>query len=191
MIDKPLVKAVGEENASYLTEKLRSVEGFPQAKVIFRDIMPLVSDPKAYHILLDALIATLPVPASDFDYVGGLEARGFLMGAPMADRLEKGFIPFRKSGKLPPPVLKEDYHLEYGISSVEVERNLIKPNSKVLIIDDLMATGGTAMSAARLVKRSHARVAGFCFFIELKGQGGRERLSGFPISTLIQFLEKA
>ena len=132
---------------------------------------------------MDALISTLPVQASDFDYVGGLEARGFLIGAPMADRLEKGFVAFRKDGKLPPPVLREDYQLEYGISSVEMEKNLI--------VDDLMATGGTAVSAARLVKRSHARVAGFCFLIELKGQGGRERLSGIPISTLIQFPEKA
>ncbi|MBO7717637.1 MAG: adenine phosphoribosyltransferase, partial [Aeriscardovia sp.] len=143
------------------------------------------------HILLDALVSTLPVQVSDFDYVGGLEARGFLIGAPMADRLGKGFVAFRKDGKLPPPVLREDYQLEYGISSVEVEKNLIKPNSKVLIVDDLMATGGTAVSAARLVKRLHARVAGFCFLIELKGQGGRERLSGIPISTLIQFPEKA
>ncbi len=190
MIDKSLVKAVGEENARYVMGKLRSVEGFPRPRVVFRDIMPLISDSKAYHILLDALVSTLPVQASDFDYVGGLEARGFLIGAPMADRLGKGFVAFRKDGKLPPPVLREDYQLEYGISSVEVEKNLIKPNSKVLIVDDLMATGGTAVSAARLVKRSHARVAGFCFLIELKGQGGRERLSGIPISTLIQFPEK-
>ena len=173
MIDKSLVKAVGEENARYLIGKLRSVEGFPRPRVVFRDIMPLIADAKAYHILLDALAATLPVPASDFEYVGGLEARGFLIGAPLADRLGKGFIPFRKNGKLPPPVLREDYQLEYGISSVEVEKNLIKPNSKVLIVDDLMATGGTAVSAARLVKRSHACVSGFCFLIELKGQGGR------------------
>lgn len=191
MIDKPLVKAVGEENARYLTDRLRSVGGFPQDRIVFRDIMPIISDARAYHILLDALVSTLPVPASDFDYVGGLEARGFLLGAPLADRLGKGFIPFRKSGKLPPPVLKEDYRLEYGISSVEVEKNLIRSNSKVLIVDDLMATGGTAVSAARLVKRSHACVAGFCFLIELKGQGGRERLSGLPASTLIQFLERA
>ncbi|MBQ1803923.1 MAG: purine phosphoribosyltransferase family protein, partial [Bifidobacteriaceae bacterium] len=105
--------------------------------------------------------------------------------------LGKGFVPFRKNGKLPPPVLREDYQLEYGISSVEVEKNLIEPNSKVLIVDDLMATGGTAVSAARLVKRLHAGVAGFCFLIELKGQGGRERLSGIPVSTLIQFPERA
>ena len=161
MIDKSLVKAVGEENARYVMGKLRSVEGFPRPRVVFRDIMPLISDSKAYHILLDALVSTLPVQASDFDYVGGLEARGFLIGAPMADRLGKGFVAFRKDGKLPPPVLREDYQLEYGISSVEVEKNLIKPNSKVLIVDDLMATGGTAVSAARLVKRSHARVVGF------------------------------
>ncbi|MBO6003668.1 MAG: adenine phosphoribosyltransferase [Aeriscardovia sp.] len=191
MTDKSLVKAVGEEAARYLMGKLRSVEGFPRPRVVFRDIMPLIADAKAYRILLDALQSTLPVSASDFDYVGGLEARGFLIGAPLADRLGKGFVPFRKNGKLPPPVLREDYQLEYGISSVEVEKNLIKPNSRVLIVDDLMATGGTAVSAARLVKRSRAKVAGFCFLIELKGQGGRERLSQIPISTLIQFPERA
>ena len=191
MTDKSLVKAVGEEAARYLMGKLRSVEGFPKPRVVFRDIMPLIADAKAYKILLDALQATLPVPASDFDYVGGLEARGFLIGAPLADRLSKGFVPFRKNGKLPPPVLREDYQLEYGISSVEVEKNLIRPNSRVLIVDDLMATGGTAVSAARLVKRSHAKVAGFCFLIELKGQGGRERLSQVPTSALIQFPERA
>ncbi|MBQ5762723.1 MAG: adenine phosphoribosyltransferase, partial [Aeriscardovia sp.] len=153
MTDKSLVKAVGEESARYLMGKLRSVEGFPRPRVVFRDIMPLIADAKAYRILLDALQATLPVPVSEFDYVGGLEARGFLIGAPLADRLGKGFVPFRKNGKLPPPVLREDYQLEYGISSVEVEKNLIRPGSRVLIVDDLMATGGTAVSAARLVKR--------------------------------------
>ncbi|MBQ5493454.1 MAG: adenine phosphoribosyltransferase [Aeriscardovia sp.] len=191
MTDKSLVKAVGEESARYLMGKLRSVEGFPRPRVVFRDIMPLIADAKAYRILLDALQATLPVPVSEFDYVGGLEARGFLIGAPLADRLGKGFVPFRKNGKLPPPVLREDYQLEYGISSVEVEKNLIRPGSRVLIVDDLMATGGTAVSAARLVKRLRAKVAGFCFLIELKGQGGRERLSQTPISTLIQFPERA
>ena len=191
MLDQPLVKAVGEENARYLMGKLRSTEGFPRPRVIFRDIMPLIADAKAYRILLDGLVSILPAPPSDFDYIGGLEARGFLIGAPLADRLGKGFIAFRKNGKLPPPVLREDYQLEYGVSSVEVEKNLIKPDSQVLIVDDLMATGGTAVAAARLVKRLRARVVGFCFFIELKGQGGRERLAGSPVSTLIQFPEKA
>ena len=191
MADKSLIKAVGEDDARYLMSRLRSVEGFPRPRVVFRDIMPLISDAKAYGILLSALQATLPIPESDFDYVGGLEARGFLIGAPLADRLHKGFIPFRKKGKLPPPVLREDYRLEYGVSSVEVEKNLIRPNSRVLIVDDLIATGGTAVSAARLVKKSRAKVAGFCFLIELKGQGARERLSQIPVSTLIQFPERA
>lgn len=177
--------AVGPENVKHLISKIRAIPDFPGKGIHFRDMMPVLTDPKAFAILNEAMIEALPVSADDFDYIGGLESRGFLVGAPMAARLKKGFLCFRKAGKLPPPTLSESYHLEYGQATIEIEEGLIPQGSRVLIVDDLLATGGTASAAARLTQRAGATVAGFSFAVELDGEGGRDKLSLAPVSTLI------
>lgn len=171
---------------NYLMSKFRTIHDFPGRGVTFRDIMPVLTDPKAFHLLIDAMIDALPISPDEFDYVGGLEARGFLVGAPLAYKLGKGFLPFRKLGKLPPPTLKQNYELEYGAATIEIEDHLLPEGSRVLIVDDLMATGGTAHAAQLLVERTGSSVAGFLFAIELEGQGGREKLSQKPVNVLMK-----
>lgn len=179
------LSAVGSENVSYLISKIRTIPDFPARGIHFRDMMPVLTDPRAFAILNDAMIEALPVPADEFDYIGGLESRGFLVGAPMAARLKKGFLCFRKAGKLPPPTLRESCHLEYGQSTIEIEEGLIPQGSRILIVDDLLATGGTASAAGRLIERAGSSVAGFSFAVELDGEGGRTKLSSAPVSSLI------
>lgn len=180
------LKLIGEENARYLVSKIRTIPDFPGKGVMFRDVMPILTDAKAFGLLINAMVETLPIPASEFDYIGGLEARGFLVGVPLACKLKKGFLPIRKLGKLPPPTLKQSYELEYGAATIEIEDKLLPQGSHVLIVDDLMATGGTATAAKKLVERTGSTVVGFSFAVELEGQGGRERLGDDPISVLMR-----
>lgn len=177
--------AIDEADAGYLVSKIRSIPGFPAKQVMFRDFIPAMSDPKAFDILIDAVEKSIPVDPSSFDYIGGLEARGFLVGAPLAHSMGKGFLAFRKEGKLPPPTYKKEYELEYGTAAVEIEQNLLPKDSSILIVDDLIATGGTALAAASLVKEAGAHVAGFAFVMELDGLDGRKKLSAYPTSSLM------
>ena len=138
------------------------------------------------NILIESLVDSLPVSKDSFDLVAGLEARGFLFGPVLAARLNKGFVAVRKSGKLPPEVISESYSLEYGEAKIEIEKDLIKPGQRVLIVDDLIATGGTAKAAARLVERSEGVVAGFCFVMELTGINGMSDLQSYKCSSLMK-----
>lgn len=179
------LRAVGEVDAEYLVSLIGSTPGFPEEGIIFRDFMPVLADARGLDILLRAFAETLPVAPEDFDVVAGLESRGFLFGPALANRFGKGFVAIRKAGKLPPPVFAESYDLEYGSASVEIEQNAIRPGQRVLIVDDLIATGGTARAGADLIEKAGGTVAGFSFLMELEGLNGCSRLSEAPISTLI------
>lgn len=176
---------VGEENADHVMSLIRSIPGFPKEGIIFRDFMPVLADAKGLSILMDALEAALPVPVDQFDAVAGLEARGFLFGPALAARLGKGFIAVRKAGKLPPETVHEDYALEYGTASIEIETSAVKPGDRVLVVDDLIATGGTAKAAADLIEKCGGTVTGFSFVMELEGLPGTSVLAGYPLSTLV------
>ncbi len=181
---KPL-KNVSSEDANYLASLVRTIPGFPNPKIVFRDFLPVFADARGMNILIESLVDSLPVSKDSFDLVAGLEARGFLFGPVLAARLNKGFVAVRKAGKLPPEVISESYSLEYGEAKIEIEKGLIKPGQRVLIVDDLIATGGTAKAAARLVERSEGVVAGFCFVMELTGINGMSDLQSYKCSSLM------
>ncbi|NMM97968.1 adenine phosphoribosyltransferase [Bifidobacterium olomucense] len=176
---------VGQENAEYLVSLIRSVPGFPKEGIIFRDFMPVLADPRGLKILLQALEEALPVPADEFDAIAGLESRGFLFGPTLASRLGKGFIAIRKAGKLPPETIGESYDLEYGTASVEIETEAVAHGERVLIVDDLIATGGTAKAGADLIEKAGGKVAGFSFVMRLDGLDGIDKLGGAPTSSLV------
>ncbi|MFU0538491.1 adenine phosphoribosyltransferase [Gardnerella vaginalis] len=182
---KPL-KNVSSEDANYLASLVRTIPGFPNPKIVFRDFLPVFADARGMNILIESLVDSLPVSKDSFDLVAGLEARGFLFGPVLASRLNKGFVTVRKAGKLPPEVISESYSLEYGEAKIEIEKGLIKPGQRVLIVDDLIATGGTAKAAARLVERSEGVVAGFCFVMELTGINGMSDLQSYKCSSLME-----
>lgn len=182
---KPL-KNVSSEDANYLASLVRTIPGFPNSKIVFRDFLPVFADARGMNILIESLVDSLPVSKDSFDLVAGLEARGFLFGPVLAARLNKGFVAVRKAGKLPPEVISESYSLEYGEAKIEIEKGLIKPGQRVLIVDDLIATGGTAKAAARLVERSEGVVAGFCFVMELTGINGMSDLQSYKCSSLME-----
>lgn len=179
------LELVGRDKAEYMTSLFRSVLGFPKEGINFRDFMPVLEDAKGLQILLEGLEKALPVPADSFDSVAGLEARGFLFGPALAARLGKGFIAVRKAGKLPPPVIGEDYTLEYGQARVEVESDAVSSGERVLIVDDLIATGGTAKAAADLIRKCGGTIAGFSFVMQLEGPDGIDSLGPYPTSTLV------
>ncbi|MBW3088119.1 adenine phosphoribosyltransferase [Bifidobacterium sp. 82T24] len=163
------LSVVGQDNADYLLSLIRTIPGFPKEGINFRDFMPVLADAKGLSILIDALAKALPVSVDDFDAIAGLESRGFLIGAPLAVRLNKGFVAIRKAGKLPPPTKRVDYALEYGTAAIEVEDQAIRQGERVLVVDDLIATGGTAAAAEKLIEEHGATVAGFSFVMELTG----------------------
>jgi len=164
---------------------IRNVPDFPVPGILFRDITPLLRDPVAFRYALDLLADHWRgVP---LDLVAGVESRGFIVGAPVAERLGVGFVPVRKPGKLPWAKEREEYQLEYGTAAVEMHADAVEPGQRVLIVDDLLATGGTANAVRTLVEREKGQVVGFCFLIELCGLRGREKLAGYPVFSLIKF----
>lgn len=164
-------------------ELVREVPDFPQPGVLFRDITPLLYDARALRSVNDALAEA--VRDLDVEVVAGIEARGFLFGVPVAERLGRPFVPIRKTGKLPAAFASVGYVLEYAEGTLELHRDPSVKGRRVLIVDDLLATGGTAEAASRLVEAVGGVVAGFAFFIELAELGGRERLGGRPAVTLV------
>ena len=166
-----------------LAALVRAVPDFPTPGVLFRDLSPLLRDPAATRATIAALIE--PFKASGVELVAGMEARGFIFGALAAARLEVGFVPLRKAGKLPTAVEAVSYQLEYGTATLEVQRDAIRRGCRVLIVDDVLATGGTALAAASLVERLGGEVVGLGFVLELAALGGREKLAGRTLRSVL------
>lgn len=176
--------SLGEQRATELRNLIRDVPGFPHDPIIFRDITPLLANGTAFQDVIEAFASA----AKDLkvDVVAGMEARGFILGAALAIRLGVGVIPLRKAGKLPPPVIRVDYGLEYGSAAMELTAGTLPVGSNVLIVDDVLATGGTALAAVELVERSGGNVSALLFLMELIGLGGAERLDGYRTETLLR-----
>ena len=171
----------GDELSRLITTRVRDIPDYPQRGVVFKDITPLLADGQAFNAVVDALAAAY----APVDKVAGIEARGFIMAAPVACRLGVGFVPIRKKGKLPGATFVQDYELEYGTATVEVLTDAFQPSDRVLVIDDVLATGGTARATADLVQRTGAKVAGLAVLLELSFLNGRARLPDLPVSALL------
>lgn len=168
-----------------LKKRIRQIPDFPKPGINFIDITTLLKDGEAMKYAFDQMAAMLE--GIQADVVVGPEARGFMIGAPLAYMLGAGFVPVRKSGKLPGPVIEATYELEYGHDTLQIHKDSIKPGAKVLVVDDLLATGGTVWSTADLVRRLGGEIAGFAFLIELSFLKGREKLTGYPVHSLLQY----
>lgn len=168
-----------------LYELIRDVPDFPTPGILFKDITTLLKEPAALRQVFDELTAAYT--DQNIDLVVGIESRGFIFGAPLADRLEAGFVPVRKMGKLPAKTIATEYALEYGTNTIEIHADAVQPGQRVLIADDLLATGGTVEATAKLVEQLGGEVVGLAFLIELKFLKGRERLDKYNITTLLQY----
>lgn len=164
--------------------KIRTIPDYPKPGIQFRDITTLLADPQAFNDVMDRFVKRYQ--DEQIDLVVGIESRGFILGAPLALRLGKGFIPVRKEGKLPGATYGVDYDLEYGTDRVEVHKDAIPPGSKVLMVDDLLATGGTIGGSSRLIEKAGGIIVGYAFLIELVDLKGRNNLD-HPIFSLVTF----
>ncbi len=169
-----------------LKAKLRHVADFPKEGIDFIDITTVLQDREALEQSIEEMKA-LALEMGDFDLVIGPESRGFIFGVPRADAMKKGFVPIRKKGKLPYKTISVEYQLEYGTDVLEIHQDAIKPGQRVVIIDDLLATGGTIESNIKLVEKLGGEVAGLVFFIELEFLKGRKKLEGYKVSSLVKF----
>lgn len=166
-------------------EKIRVIEDFPKAGISFKDISTLIADKEALRASVDRMAEFFK--DKEVDVVVGPEARGFIFGVPVAYVLNAGFVPVRKPGKLPGETVSIDYDLEYGKDTLQIHKDVIKPGTKVAIVDDLLATGGTISAVAKLVESLGGEVVGMSFTIELTGLNGREKLSGYDIDSVVSY----
>jgi adenine phosphoribosyltransferase len=175
--------------SEYLRQHIRTVPDWPAPGVQFRDITPLLQNPKVFRVLIDAFVHRYMESRLRPDVVAGLDARGFILGAVVAYELNVGFVPIRKKGKLPFTTVEETYELEYGSATVELHTDAVKPGHKVLLMDDLIATGGTMMAGKRLLEKLGATVTEGASIVDLPELGGSQRLreSGLPLFTLVDF----
>ncbi|WP_302626535.1 adenine phosphoribosyltransferase [uncultured Eubacterium sp.] len=164
---------------------IRSIPDFPEPGIIFRDITTVMQDAEGFKIAIDAMVEK--IKDLDFDLVVGLEARGFAFGTPIAYAVNKGFIPVRKKGKLPCETISQKYDLEYGSAEIEMHVDAISPGQKVVIADDLIATGGTVKAAIDLVEKLGGEVAGCVFLMELAGLEGRKKLEGYRVDAVVTY----
>ena len=166
---------------------IRTIPDFPQPGIMFRDVTTLFADPRGFRICIDQLLD--PFADQRFDKVAALESRGFIMGGAIAHQLNVGFVPIRKKGKLPGATISEEYLLEYGEATMEVHDDAFKPGERVLLVDDLLATGGTAGAGVKLCERLGAKIVGCAFIIDLPDLGGRKRLEdmGLRVESLCAF----
>jgi adenine phosphoribosyltransferase len=168
-----------------LRAKIREIPDFPKPGILFYDITTLLKDPVAYRAAIDAMLA--PYAGQKVDLVVGMESRGFIFSAPMAYQLGAGLVPVRKLGKLPAETISVEYALEYGSNTLEVHRDAIEPGQRVLIVDDLLATGGTVRGTVELVQRLRGEIVGLAFLVELTFLRGRDRLADRLVSAVIQY----
>jgi adenine phosphoribosyltransferase len=170
---------------SQLEDLVRDIPDFPEKGVVFKDITPVLGDPQAFGQLISGM--SEPFLDKGITKVAGIEARGFTLATPVADRIGAGFIPLRKPGKLPFQTVKEEYELEYGIDALEVHTDAVFEGEKVLLVDDVIATGGTARAAIQLLRHVGAEVVGLSLFIELVFLGGASKIDKVPINALIRY----
>jgi adenine phosphoribosyltransferase len=168
-----------------LKSHIRHVPDFPKPGILFYDVTTLLRDPQGFRLAIDQIAA--PFAQSAIDLVVGIESRGFILGSAVADRLGTGFVPVRKLGKLPAATIKASYALEYGTDSLEMHRDAIHPSQRVLIVDDLLATGGTANAAVSMVKELGGTIIGVAFLIELEALQGRARLDGENVHVVLKY----
>jgi adenine phosphoribosyltransferase len=170
-----------------LKSLIRDIPDFPKPGILFRDITTLLRDPQGFRHTIDSLTEKCQEIGLNADYIVGMESRGFIFGAPLAYKLGAGFVPVRKKGKLPAAVYSIEYALEYGTDCLEVHQDALPPGSKVLIVDDLIATGGTAAATAKLIQQIGCELVGFGFILELKDLQGRKYLPDVPIISLMEY----
>ncbi|HZG28942.1 adenine phosphoribosyltransferase [Ensifer adhaerens] len=174
-----------------LTEELiaaiRNIPDYPKPGIMFRDITTLLGNPRAFRRSVDELVH--PFAGTKIEKVAGMEARGFIIGGAVAHQLSAGFVPIRKKGKLPHDTVRIAYSLEYGVDEMEMHRDAVQPGEKVILVDDLIATGGTAEGAVKLLKQMGADIVAACFIIDLPALGGRKKLEalGVEVRTLVEF----
>lgn len=170
-----------------LKDLIRDIPDFPKPGIIFRDITTLLNNPQGLRYTIDSLTQKCQDANLQPDYIVGMESRGFIFGTPLAYHLNAGFVPVRKPGKLPAEVHSIEYELEYGTDKLEIHQDAIAPDAKVLIVDDLIATGGTAKATADLLDKLGSQVLGFAFIIELTFLEGRAKLPDLPIISLVRY----
>ena len=168
---------------------IRTIPDHPKKGILFRDITTLLQDPVGFRMMVDRFTQRYLARTVPFDVIVGIEARGFIVGAALAYTLGVGFVPIRKKGKLPGAVERQEYALEYGTDTIEIHNDALKPGARVLLVDDLLATGGTALAAAALIEKCGGKVAEMAFIVDLPDVGGAKKLrdSGYPFFTLVEF----
>ena len=168
-----------------LKDYIISIPDFPTPGVMFRDVTSILDDPEGFQLSVEELTRLLD--GVEYDVIAGVESRGFIFGAPLAYRQEKAFVPVRKKGKLPRETVEMTYDLEYGTATIEIHKDAVRPGQKVVIIDDLLATGGTIEAAAKLVEQLGGEVVKMIFLIELTDLKARERLAGYDVASVVQY----
>ena len=168
-----------------IEEYVRSIPDFPEPGIIFRDVTSILQDPDGLKLSIDLIQEKLE--GLDFDVIAGTESRGFIFGVPVAYNMHKAFVPVRKKGKLPCETVSREYALEYGTAAIEIHKDAIKPGQKVVVVDDLIATGGTTEAIVGLIEQLGGKVVKLCFVMELAGLKGRERLAGYDVESAITY----
>ena len=171
-----------------IEEYVKSIPDFPEKGIIFRDVTSVLQDADGLHLAIDEMQKFLE--DVEFDVIAGTESRGFIFGVPIAYNLHKAFVPVRKKGKLPRETVSAEYELEYGKAEIEMHKDAIQPGQKVVLVDDLIATGGTIEAAARLVEELGGEVVKIIFLMELEGLKGREKLKGYDVESVIHYAGK-
>lgn len=179
----PIGNTKNTELETLLKSRIRDIPDFPKPGILFRDITPLLSDAALFKATVDAMVA----PFSDIDHVVIIESRGFIFGTPIAYAINAGVVPVRRPGKLPAPTFSEEYALEYGTNILEIHQDALQPGERVLIVDDLLATGGTVNATIKLVNRIGAEIAGISVLAELEAFNGRAAIGDYPFSCLVTY----
>lgn len=176
------MKILSKKDEAIILDSIREIKDFPKPGIVFKDITTLMSDPNAFSTLMSHLEARYS--EYDLDYIAGLDARGFIFGSILADRLGLGFIPVRKKGKLPYTTISEKYDLEYGSDEIEIHIDAFEKDSRILVIDDLIATGGTAGAAINLIRKANGVCVEACFIMELEDMNGKDKLNATVYSVI-------